>query len=242
MGKKELRIGTSGWVYDDWRGRFYPEDMPQEKWFDFFSRHFDTVEINNTFYNLPGKKTFRNWEKQASKGFLYAPKANRYITHMKKLNDPEDALKKFIDHVRLLKDNLGPILYQLPPNWHKNTERLKEFIDMLPDDLEHAFEFRDPTWFDDDVLEILDKAGCAFVVHDMSDDVPRWTSGKFVYIRFHGTSGKYSGGYGKKGLKTWAKWLGEQRDDGKSIYAYFNNDIEGHAIEDATTLKEMLTS
>jgi uncharacterized protein YecE (DUF72 family) len=242
MAKKEIRIGTSGWVYDDWKGRFYPEDLPQDKWFEFYAERFDTVEINNTFYNLPDKSTFRKWEKQASIGFLYAPKANRYITHMKKLNNPEDAVKNFIERVRLLDDKLGPVLWQLPPNWHKNVERLKGFIKLLPDDLRHAFEFRDPTWFDDDVLEVLDDAGCAFVVHDMTDDVPRWTSGDFVYIRFHGTQGKYSGGYGKKGLKTWAEWLGEQYNAGKSIYGYFNNDIEGHAIDDAKTLREMLTS
>lgn len=248
-GSPEIRVGTSGWVYRHWKGLFYPEDLPGPKWFEFYARHFDTVEINNTFYRLPGAQVFKNWAKKAPPGFLYAVKASRYMTHLKRLKDARAPLRLFLSRARLLGEHLGPILYQLPPRWKKNTERLAAFVKLLPGiatagapaEILHAFEFRDPSWFDEEVLELLDNAGCAFCVHDMpGEPSPRWVSGRFVYVRFHGTTGKYAGAYGGSLLRPWATWLKDRLGEGRPVYAYFNNDVGGHALRDAASLREKL--
>ncbi|UCE99993.1 MAG: DUF72 domain-containing protein, partial [Planctomycetota bacterium] len=140
--KSDIRVGTSGWHYSHWAGLFYPEKIPKSKWFNHYAKYFDTVEINNTFYQLPKEQTFKNWHNQASKIFLYTVKANRYITHIKRLKDPKDSLQRFFERVRLLKQNLGPVLYQLPPNFQKDLGRLKAFLFALPKGRIAVFEFR----------------------------------------------------------------------------------------------------
>ena len=239
MGK--VRIGCSGWVYKDWRGIFYPEDLPQKKWFSFYAEHFDTVEINNSFYRLPKESTFESWSRQAPEGFRYAVKASRYLTHNKKLKDPADPLQRFLTPARKLGEHLGPLLYQLPPNWKLNLERLETFLECLPDDLLHVVEFRDQSWLIDEVYELLDANGVGFCTHDIKGlDVPRLATGPLAYVRFHGTSGDYHGRYGKRSLSSWVPWIREQAKGRRSVWAYFNNDYEGHAIEDARDLKEMV--
>jgi len=173
----QLLIGTSGWSYKHWRGLFYPQDLPPGEWFSYYKDHFNTVEINNTFYHLPAEKTFRNWRKQAPEGFIYAVKASRYITHIKRLRDSQLALEKFIRRVRLLGETLGPILYQLPPRWRPDLERLKGFIEALPRDLIHIFEFRDPRWL------------C-----------------QPVYLRLHGSRLLYASRYTQRELEEWARY------------------------------------
>ena len=234
-GSKTIRIGCSGWNYPHWRARFYPQAMRQKDWFAFYQTSFDTVEINNTFYNLPQERTFHQWEVQAREGFIYAVKANRYLTHLKKLHNAQDALEKFIDRVRLLGRKLGPILYQLPPHWTKNYKRLEGFLDLLPPDLTHVFEFRDQSWMEDDILHLLDQHGCSFCIHDMPGlNCPRRTVGPVTYIRFHGAQEKYQGGYPQSTLHQWADWIGECPG---SVYVYFNNDAMAHAVYDARQLK-----
>ncbi len=152
MARGGYRIGTSGWNYDHWRGCFYPDDLPSSRWFSHYAQTFDTVEINNTFYHQPENATFDEWREQAPPGFLYAVKANRYLTHMKKLNDPREPLQRFLSGARRLKEHLGPLLYQLPPHWHKNLARLREFVELLPGDLKHVIEFRDRDWLCDETL------------------------------------------------------------------------------------------
>ncbi len=219
---------------------FYPEDMPQKKWFEFYAETFDTVEINNTFYNLPSEKTFRNWAEQAEAGFVYSVKANRYITHVKRLKDPEQPVKRFLERARLLGSHLGPILYQLPPKWRCDIGRLRNFLKHLPDDLAHVFEFRDQRWLNDEVFDSLSEAGASFCVHDMEGlDVPRKAMGPVVYVRFHGHNGKYEGHYPEQSLRPWATWLSAEAGR-RDIYAYFNNDQGGHAIGDAKTLRSKL--
>ncbi|MEW6379680.1 MAG: DUF72 domain-containing protein [bacterium] len=237
---RRIRIGCSGWSYPHWRGRFYPEGMKQDEWFAFYSSSFDTVEINNTFYQLPQEDVFRRWEKQASGEFVYAVKVNRYLTHVKKLHNARDPLEKFIARVRLLGGKQGPLLYQLPPRWTKNYRRLESFLDLLPGDMIHVFEFRDQSWMSDDIFHLLDQHGCSFCIHDMPGlSCPRTVVGPVCYLRFHGTQGKYQGGYSEPALKEWAAWIEEQAGD---VYAYFNNDALAHAVYDARQLKDYLKS
>ena len=242
MPKKSRRIfiGTSGWNYNHWKSIFYPEKLSTKGWFDYYSKRFDTVEINNTFYNLPAANIFKNWKKQAPANFIYVVKANRYITHMKKLKNPKDAIKKFFSRINLLKGNLGPILYQLPPRWGCNVERLETFITALPKDKIHVFEFRDDSWHTEEVFETLDKHQASFCIHDMPHvKCPKLAIGKVAYLRFHGAQAIYQGGYPARTLKKWADWISNQSKK-RDVYVYFNNDAEGHAVEDAIRLKEIL--
>ncbi len=239
-----IRVGTSGWSYDHWRGRFYPDDCTQDEWFDYYAERFDTVEVNNTFYNLPEESTFRAWREQCPEGFVYTLKANRYITHLKRLKDAPEPVERFLGRARGLGDRLGPVLWQLPPRWHKNAERLEYFLGVIPDDVRHVFEFRDEEWFDDDILGLLDDAGASFCTHDMPGiSVPRTATGSAAYVRFHGTDGKYEGTYSDDALREWAGWLARQHEEeGRDVYAYFNNDAEAHAPRDAVRLREEVGS
>ena len=237
----KIHVGCSGWVYKHWRGIFYPEGLPQRLWFERYAEEFDTVEINASFYRLPLATTFEGWRDKAPPGFRYAVKVNRFITHMKKLLDCEAEVDRFIGLARALEDKLGPLLYQLPPSLHKNVERLDAFLARLPSDLEQVVEFRHKSWYDDEVLDLLDQHGIGFVAHDMKGLVsPRWASGRAAYVRFHGAGGKYWGRYSDEALLEWTNWIIEQSKI-RSVWCYFNNDIHGHAIEDARTLKSMVT-
>ena len=241
MAKKgSIRIGCSGWNYEHWRGLFYPAHSKAQDWFRYYARFFDTVEINNTFYHLPSAKTFTVWQAQAPDGFLYAVKASRYITHMKKLKEPEPALEKFLGRARFLREHLGPILYQLPPYWRLNFERLKFFLDLLPSEWLHVFEFREESWLVEEVFSLLDERGTSLCVHDLAGlRVPRRALGRIAYVRLHGAAGKYQGGYPEAVLRKWWGWMEQQIMAGKDVYVYFNNDAEAHAVRDALRLKKM---
>ncbi len=233
-----IRIGTSGWNYDNWKGLFYPEDLPQSRWFSYYCRKFDTVEINNTFYQQPGSDTFDTWRQQAPSGFLYAVKAHRYITHVRRLKDATEALERFFAGVRRLKSHLGPILYQLPPNWKKNLDRLRAFAEVLPSDLTHVIEFRDRDWLDNDTYKLMAQHNLCLCVHDMLRRHPRRVTGAVVYVRFHGTQEKYTGKYSPSRLKGWAKWINDVAKERK-VFVYFNNDFKGYSIGDAQTLYQL---
>jgi uncharacterized protein YecE (DUF72 family) len=237
----EIHVGCSGWVYKHWRGIFYPEGLPQKRWFERYAEEFDTVEINASFYRLPLESTFEGWRDKAPPGFHYAVKVNRFITHMKKLLNCETEVDRFVALMRPLGHTLGPLLYQLPPSLHKNVERLDTFLARLPKDLEQVVEFRHKSWYDEEILELLDCHGVGFVAHDMKGLVsPRWASGRTAYVRFHGTSGRYHGRYSDEALTEWSDWCVGQAQSGRSVWCYFNNDIHGDAIEDARTLKSMV--
>jgi uncharacterized protein YecE (DUF72 family) len=236
-----IHVGCSGWVYKHWRGLFYPEGLPQRLWFQRYAEEFDTVEINASFYRVPKPETFDGWRDKAPPGFRYAVKANRFLTHLKKLKACEVETDAFIALARKLSPALGPILYQLPPSLHKDMERLDAFLDRLPKDLEQVVEFRHKSWYEGDVLTLLDRHGVGFVAHDLRGLIsPRWASGRIAYVRFHGSSGRYSGRYSDDALLSWADWCLKQSKSGRSVWCYFNNDIHGHAIEDARTLKSMV--
>jgi uncharacterized protein YecE (DUF72 family) len=235
----DIRVGTSGWYYDHWKELFYPAALAKSKWFEHYAGHFDTVEINNTFYHLPKEQSVQRWHDLAPKGFLYAVKANRYITHIKKLKDSVEPLQRFFERVNLLKRTLGPILYQLPPSVHKDLSLLEAFVKLLPKSKTAVFEFRHKSWYSDDIFSLLRKLGVGFCIHDMpGKESPRIVTADIIYIRFHGTTGRYAGSYPKSQLQDWAKWLREQAKTARGIYAYFNNDIGGHAIKNAKQLRE----
>jgi uncharacterized protein YecE (DUF72 family) len=236
-----VRIGCSGWIYRHWRGLFYPGEMAQKHWFAHYASTFDTVEINNSFYRLPAAETFDKWRAQAPPGFRYAVKANRFLTQAKKLKDCAAPLERFLAPVRHLGETLGPILYQLPPRFRANAERLAEFIALLPRDLIHVFEFRDKSWLSDEVLALLDENHVSFCAHDMPGSATgRWAAGPAAYVRFHGGEGKYWGRYSDENLSGWTDWIAGQARAGRDVWCYFNNDIFGHAVEDALTLRAMV--
>ncbi len=241
MGKAkcDIRIGTSGWHYGHWEGLYYPDKLPKSKWFEYYAQHFDTVEINNTFYQLPKQQTFENWHKQAPDNFLYAVKANRFITHIKRLKDAQETLPRFFERAELLKENLGPVLYQLPPGFHKDLDRLRYFLQLLPKGRQAIFEFRHQSWFSQDTYDLLDELGVGFCIHDLSGvPTPRVITGHVIYIRFHGTIGRYDGKYPKSTLRNWAEWIKEHESEVRSVYAYFNNDAHAYAIHNAKQLKK----
>ena len=239
--ERRVHVGCSGWVYKHWRGLLYPEGLPQKRWFERYAEEFDTVEINASFYRLPLASTFEAWREKAPSGFRYAVKVNRFITHMKKILDCETETDRFIELARPLGATLGPLLHQLPPSLHKNLDRLDAFLRLLPSDLEHVVEFRHLSWYEADVLALLDRHGVGFVTHDLKGlPSPRWASGRTAYVRFHGTAGKYHGRYSEETLLGWADWCFEQVRAGRSAWCYFNNDIHGHALDDARILKAMV--
>src|SRR4051812_42999303 len=165
MKRGNIRVGTSGWLYRHWRGTFYPKGIRQKDEFEYYSLFFNTVELNNPFYRLPSRQTFENWRKNSKEGFLYIVKASRYITHMKKLKETEEALELFLNNCDGLEEKLGPILFQLPPGWELNIERFEAFLKTLPKGYRFAFEFRNPTWYDDKVYKLLKKYKCAFCIY-----------------------------------------------------------------------------
>jgi uncharacterized protein YecE (DUF72 family) len=237
-----IRIGTCGWIYKHWRGIFYPERLPVTRWLSFYSQHFDTVEINNTFYRLPEARVFADWRRRAPPEFLYALKANRFLTHMKKLKDPADALQRILDRVRVLGPHLGPVLYQLPPSWACDVERLRQFISLLPSDMDHVFEFRHDSWYTDDVRRLLTQTRMSFCVHDMRGACcPNWATGPIVYLRFHGPTDPRCGGrYTLAHLRRCAEEIRHFQENRHDVYVYFNNDGGGYAVRNARELKELL--
>ncbi|MBW1988617.1 MAG: DUF72 domain-containing protein [Deltaproteobacteria bacterium] len=241
MDRGTIRVGTSGWHYDHWVGPFYPEGMKSGEFLDFYKDRFSTTEINNSFYRLPSEKTLKVWKAKVPKGFVFAAKGSRYATHMKKLKDPDRSVPNLYGRLRVLERKLGPVLFQLPPRWHANPGRLEAFLSALPKDVRAAFEFRDESWFLEEVYEALKKHGAAFCIYEYAGlTSPREVTADFVYIRLHGPDGAYQGEYGKKGLAPWARAISQWADSGRDVYVYFDNDEQGYAPTDALRLKKML--
>lgn len=238
-----IKIGTSGWMYDHWKGPFYPEDISSDDMLPFFAQTFDTVEVNNTFYQLPSEEKVRRWEEDSPADFLFVIKANRYITHMKNLLDPEEPVNTLMDRVGILDDKLGPILFQLPPHWNVNAERLANFLEVLPQGPRYVFEFRDESWYTDEIYHLLEEREAAFCIHDHRDaPSPEKVTTDFVYLRFHGPTGDYGGEYRKEDLRGWAEKMAGWQEDGGDVYAYFNNDMRGYAVENARELRGYVTA
>jgi len=241
MGKSRSYIGTSGWQYNHWIGTFYPKDVKQADRFQYYLKFFNTVELNSPFYRLPGKEIFIKWRKSVPEDFIFSVKANRFITHMKKLKDPAESLDKMLEHTMALKEKLGPILFQLPPGWKINAERLRNFISELPPGLRYTFEFRNQTWYEEDIFELLKEYNCSFCIYELEGHItPFKITADFVYVRLHGPGAKYSGSYSDKVLKTWSKRCIEWMNDKKDVYVYFDNDQAAYAPFNAIRLKELL--
>jgi len=234
-GAPNVFIGTSGYQYPHWRGRFYPQDMPKRRWFEHYAAHFDTVEINNTFYHLPAASTFDAWREQTPREFLYVLKFSRYGSHLKCLKDPRDTIGAFLERAERLGPFLGPILVQLKPNWGRDLERLKGFLNAMPHDRRWAFEFRDPSWLTGGVFDALRRHNAALCLHDMLENHPEVVTADWTYLRFHGD--RYSGSYSHQYLTARARRMAGWLADGLDVYAYFNNDAEGHAVRNALDLK-----
>lgn len=238
----KFHIGTSGWHYKHWIGKFYPDKLPDKEQLDYYQIFFDTVEINNSFYRLPDCQTFSKWNENTPAEFQFSVKASRYITHMKKLNDAEGALNVFLDNTTCLDRKLGTILFQLPPGWNLNLERFRKFLEILPADQRYVFEFRNASWYTKQVYQMLADHGCAFCIYELAGHCsPIQVVTDFVYIRLHGPGDKYQGSYEGKILQQWADKLMAWRDEGKDVYVYFDNDQDAFAAFNALMLKEMVT-
>jgi len=236
-----LKIGTSGWSYGHWKGKFYPPDLPTKRWLSFYSQHFNTVEINSTFYRMPREKTVLNWQANVAEGFLFSVKMNRMITHIKRLKGVEESVKNFLTLCDMFKGNLGPILIQLPPGLKMDLMLLSDFIDLISKSYTVAVEFRNKTWFEDKIFEFLKSRNIIFCWHDYGSlKVPHMITANSLYIRMHGPSGRYAGSYTDDSLKELAKEIQESAVN-RDVYVYFNNDIGGHAIENAKRLFEFVT-
>jgi uncharacterized protein YecE (DUF72 family) len=238
-------VGCSGWSYKDWRGVVYPADAPARRWFELYAEQFDTVEINNTFYRLPPASTVEAWAAQAPPGFCYALKVGQFGSHRMKLRDSATWLVNHLDRVDRLGAHLGPNLLQLPPRWRRNLERLDEFLTAAPPRIRWAVELREPSWVHDDTFALLERHRAALCLHDLLADHPWVRTADWTYVRFHGPRAleeKYHGRYGPRRLAPVARRLRAWLDEGVDVYAYFNNDFEGHAVADAAWLRDRLAA
>jgi len=234
-GRTECRIGTSGYQYDHWRGVLYDKDLAKKDWFSRYAEVFDTVEINNTFYSLPRAGTFDAWRDRAPEGFLYVLKFSRYGSHLKRLKEPGDTIGRFLERASRLESLLGPILVQLPPNWRADPDRLEAFLDAAPRENRWAVEFRDRDWLRKEIFDILRSHGAALCIHDMIDDHPEEITADWVYLRFHGEN--YGGSYSRQFLSARAEQINGWLEKRLDVYAFFNNDAQGYAVENARDLR-----
>ena len=234
-------IGTSGWSYDHWHGPFYPAELPPAERLAHYAGHLASVEIDNTFYQLPSEGTLVRWREAVPAGFVFATKASRYITHMKKLKDAADNVPRFVERLETLGDRLGPMLFQLPPRWHRNTERLERFLDTLDHCHRWAFELRDRSWIEDNVLALLESRNAAFCIYELDGYLsPAQVTADFVYVRLHGPDGAYRGRYDDAALDHWAARIQAWTGRGLDVYCYFDNDEAGYAVLNAQALAERL--
>jgi uncharacterized protein YecE (DUF72 family) len=243
-----VAIGTSGYVYKHWgKGAFYPEKLPQSKWFEYYAEYFRTVETNGTFYKLPAPSVFQNWHDRSDKNFIFFVKGSRFVTHFKHLKDPQPALERFFNAVAPLKKKLAGVLWQLPGQWKIDAPQLREFLKTFRDfsATRLVMEFRNPTWFTDEVTAMLREYDAIYCRADMPDfyltlKIP--DTANYVYLRRHGAgeATRYSGNYSDEALQKDAEEINSLRAEGKDVFVYFNNDIGGHALRNAKTLQDMV--
>lgn len=241
----QILVGTSGWHYPHWKSLFYPEDVARADWLAFYGERLPGVEVNNSFYRLPEASTIDEWREATPKGFVFAVKAPRTITHLKKLRNCESSVEGFLVRLERFGTKLGPILFQLPPHWHCNPRRLEEFLGLLPENQRYAFEFRDPTWHTEAVYELLAARNAAFCIYDLGAFTsPLETTANFVYVRLHGPGKEaYSGSYRDPTLRTWAgrvkRWA---RREGRDVSVFFDNDQNAYAAKNAARFQTHLVT
>ncbi len=240
-------IGTSGWTYSSWRGSFYPEDLPSARWLTYYAEHFDTAEVNYSFYHLPRETTYANWYNRTPPDFVFALKASRFITHIKRLEGVEESWKTFVERALTLKEKLGPILLQVPPSFHattENIERLAGFLHYAGGSAQPriALEFRHDSCFQAPALELMRRYQAALVIaHSTRYPMPEViATAPFAYFRFHGPDEMFASSYSDGALRKWSRHMKAFLEDGADVYAYFNNDVGGYAVNNARTLAKML--
>jgi uncharacterized protein YecE (DUF72 family) len=239
---KPVRIGCSGWNYPHWRERVYPKGLPAHRWLAHYAELFDTVEVNNTFYRLPRRDSVAAWVAESPPGFLFAVKASRFLTHMKRLTDMGQGVRRFYERIEPLVESpkLGPVLWQLPENFHRDDERLAGALERLPPG-RHCFEFRHPSWFCAEVYSLLRAHGVALVIgdHPQRPFQTHELTAEWTFIRFHHGSRGRGGNYSERELEEWARRIEEWRA-AVDVYAYFNNDWMGYAVKNGLWLRERL--
>lgn len=232
-------VGTSGWQYADWRGRLYPEGVPQRLWLEHYAERFATVEVNNAFYRLPKLETFAAWRERTPADFIVAVKASRFLTHIKRLAEPEEPVGRLMERLAGLGDRLGPVLLQLPPNMPVDLERLDAALGFFPSSVRVAVELRHESWFTDTCRQLLTAHRAAFCLADGLIRTPLWRTTDWGYVRFHRGLSAPLPCYGKKALASWAARLSELFAPGEDLYAYFNNDTLGCAPRDAAVFARL---
>jgi len=239
---KRVHVGCSGWNYRDWRERFYPKGMPAGRWLEHYSSVFDTVEVNNTFYRLPSLSAVEGWAAQTPPRFVFAVKASRYLTHIKRLANIEEGAARYYERIEPLiqAKKLGPVLWQLPANFQRDDERLRHALERLPKG-RHAFEFRHPSWFDEDVYRLLRRRRVALVIGDHPERPfqSQELTAPWTFVRFHYGQRGRNGNYSRSELERWAERIRDWRER-VEVYAYFNNDWNGYAVANALDLRRML--
>jgi len=236
-----IRVGTSGWSYRSWRGPFFPEDMPARAHLEYYSSVFPTAELNGVFYRTPTEEAVRGWARQTPDDFVFAWKASRFITHWKRLNENSpNSLALMESRLRLLGAKAGPVLFQLPPNFTKDRGRLASFLKLLPPKRRYAFEFRHPSWYEDDLLDLLRDEDIALCISDHHDAPSPWVAtASLVYVRGHGPGGRYQGHYRPNTLEHWRRWI-EDFAKARDVYVYFDNDQKSAAPKDAVHLLKII--
>ncbi|MEU8827978.1 DUF72 domain-containing protein [Streptomyces sp. NPDC048636] len=236
-------VGTSGWQYKDWRGDLYPADCPQRLWLEEYARAFATVESNNAFYRLPGHDQFATWRERTPDGFVMALKASRYLTHIKRLRDPQEPVERLMAHARGLGDRLGPVLLQLPPTLRADPALLDTCLRCFPAGTRVAVEPRHTSWWTDEVRGVLERRGAALCWADAGSRpaAPLWRTAGWGYLRFHGGRAHPAPHYGAQALATWARRVDETWPGGAEVYAFFNNDTGGAAVHDAVAFARSLS-
>lgn len=244
MNGWRLHIGTSGWSYNHWAGIFYPPKLKTTEWFHYYASHFDSAEINTSFYHLPKAQTVVNWATKAPEGFTFCAKLSRYITHLKKLVEVEEPLQRFFELFEPLKSKMGPVLVQLPPMLKFDYDKAENFYALLARYKEHRFvvEVRHATWLHDDSLTLMAKYGMGFVISQSGGVFPyaEIVTAQNVYLRFHGPAELYASSYSDETLSDYTQKCTRWLTEGHTLWIYFNNDIYGHAFRDAQRLKALL--
>ncbi|HLL34478.1 MAG TPA: DUF72 domain-containing protein [Streptomyces sp.] len=230
-----LYVGTSGWQYKDWKGVLYPAEVPTRRWLEEYTRWFATVEINNAFYRLPSRETFETWRERVPDDFVVAVKASRYLTHIKRLKDPEEPVERLLTHAAGLAGRMGPVLLQLPPTLRADAALLDACLRCFPSSVRVAVEPRHESWWTPDVRDVLTSRGAALCWADVLSRpvTPLWRTADWGYVRFHQGRARPWPRYGRQSLETWLRRIAEAFDDGRDVYAYFNNDPGGAAVADA---------
>ncbi len=232
-----LHIGTSGWHYPHWHGRFYPGGLKPEEWLGFYARKFACVEVNTSFYSPLDSASIQRWCDAVPDDFRFAVKAPKSITHLHKLRNASAELDSFLESVQPFGTRLGPLLFQLPPRWHCNIERLQSFLELLPNEFRYSFEFRDRDWHRPEVYVALEQAGAAFCVFDLAGThCPQAATSELVYIRLHGPDGAYSGSYSAAALRTWGTSVDRWLRQGRDVYVFFDNDEQAYSIRNALSM------